>query len=126
MSTLSGTALADYGHPVFQRDGYVCVYCGFDGNGFNQWRQLARSQLRPDKAGGRDSKENYVTACHFCTSATSRMEFTPDQSDDEILKLKKEHVKSRLKAFRRFWSDHVAPKDDALPPERGASICRTP
>lgn len=33
MNMPDGAALGDNGHPVFQRDGFVCVYCGFDGNG---------------------------------------------------------------------------------------------
>ncbi len=119
MSTLSGTALGDYGHPVFQRDGFVCVYCGFDGNGFHQWRQLSVDHLRPADAGGTDSSDNLVTACNFCNSATSRMKFSPDQSANEILALKKQHVADRLKSFYKFWWEKVAPRDTALTPEQG-------
>ena len=126
MSTLSGTALGDYGHPVFERDGFVCVYCGFDGNGFHQWRQLSVDHLRPASAGGTDSPDNLVTSCNFCNSATSRMKFSPDQSADEILTLKKNHVADRLKRFRKFWSDKVAPRDIALTPEQGGVYLPNP
>ena len=121
MSTLSGTALGDYGHPVFKRDGFVCVYCGFDGNGFHQWRQLSVDHLRPAGDGGTDSRDNLVTACHFCNSATSRMKFSPDQTDDEILALKRERVRVRLKEFHQFWWNEVAPRDTALTPEQGGT-----
>jgi hypothetical protein len=119
MSTLSSTALGDYGHPVFQRDGFTCIYCGFDGNGFNQWRQLSVDHLRPKSVGGTDAADNLVTACNFCNSATSRMKFSQEQSTDEILTLKKEHVQARLKEFHRLWTDEVAPRESALTPEQG-------
>ena len=120
-SGLAGTALGDYGHPVFERDGFVCVYCGFDGNGFSQWRQLTVDHLRPKSCGGGDTVANLVTACHFCNAAISRMKFAEDLSDGEILELKKERVRERLQAFRRFWSDRVAPRDDALTPKQGGA-----
>ena len=126
MSTLSGTALGDYGHSVFKRDGFVCVYCGFDGNGFHQWRQLGVNHLRPTSSGGANSPDNLVTACNFCNSATSRMKFSPDQSADEILTLKKKHVADRLKSFHKFWSDKVAPRDIALTPEQGGVYLPNP
>ena len=119
MSTLSSTALGDYGHPVFQRDGFTCIYCGFDGNGFNQWRQLSVDHLRPKSVGGTDAADNLVTACNFCNSATSQMKFSQEQSTDEILTLKKEHVQARLKEFHRLWTDEVAPRESALTPEQG-------
>ena len=126
MSILSGTALGDYGHPVFQRDGFTCVYCGFDGNRFTQWRQLTVHHLRPMTAGGTSDMENLVTACHFCNSATSRMKFSPDQTSDEILASKKERTKSRLKEFHCLWSEQVIPRDSALTPEHGGAYLPLP
>ena len=119
MSALSGTALGDYGHQVFQRDGFTCVYCGFDGNGFAQWRQLSVDHLRPASDGGTDTSDNLVTACNFCNSSTSRMKFPSGLSADEILQRKREHVKARLKDFYKFWEGKVAPRDEALTPEQG-------
>ena len=119
MSTLKETSLGDYGHPVFKRDGFRCVYCGFDGNGFSQWRQLSLGRLRPAGSEGPDSDDNLVTACHFCNSVTARMKFSLDQRAGEILELKKARVKERLKAFHDFWSDEVAPKETVLTPEQG-------
>lgn len=123
---LSGTALGDYGHPVFKRDGFVCVYCGFDGNGFGQWRQLTVDHLRPKSCGGGDAVGNMVTACHFCNAAISRMKFAADLSDGEILELKKDRVRERLKVFRRFWSEEVAPRDEALTPQQGGDYLPYP
>ena len=116
---LADAALADYGHPVFARDGFTCVYCGFDGNGFDQWRQLSLEPLLPRNAGGTDDADNLVTVCRFCNSATSRMKFPPDLSSAEILTLKKERVRECLKPFQRFWKDQVAPRDSVLTPAQG-------
>ena len=126
MNILAGTSLGDYGHPVFKRDGFVCVYCGFDGNGFNNWRQLSVDHLRPRRIGGTDSEDNLLTACHFCNSSTSLMTFSPDQSASEVLKLKKEYVARRLKALYQFWSREVAPTDDALTPLQGSAYLPHP
>ena len=126
MDTLTGTALGDYGHAVFKRDGFVCVYCGFDGNAFGNWRQLSVDHLRSTSNPGTGSLENLVTSCHFCTSTTSKMEFSPGQSYDEILKLKREHVADRLNTFYKFWSDEVSPKLAALTPSQGGTYLPNP
>ena len=119
MNMLDGTSLGGYGHPVFKRDGFVCVYCGFDGAGFANWRQLGINRLRPVSSGAADSRDNLVTACHFCRSVTSRMKFFPDQSAEEILESKKKRVSERLEAFYKFWSTEVATKSTELTPEQG-------
>jgi Uma2 family endonuclease len=126
INALSGTALGDYGHSIFKRDGFVCVYCGFDGNGFGNWRQLSVNHLRPAGSGGTDATDNLVTACNFCNSATSRMTFPADKSADEILKLKREHVSNRLKPFYEFWSHEVAPRITALTPAQGGTYLPNP
>lgn len=116
---LADIATADYGHPVFARDGFRCVYCGFDGNGFAQWRQLSLDPLRPKSAGGTDDADNLVTACNFCAAATRQMKFAPALGSAEILTLKKERVKELLLPFHRFWKDQVAPRDGVLTPAQG-------
>ena len=126
MSALSGTSLGGYGHPIFKRDGYRCVFCGFDGNGFNQWRQLTIHRIRSKKEGGQRSADNLVTACQFCVSVASRMKFSTDLSRDEVLRLKQERVTKRLKDFRRFWTDEVALKDTALTSEQGGPYLPNP
>ena len=126
MSTLKETSLGDYGHPVFKRDGFRCVYCGFDGNGFSQWRQLSLGRLRPAGAGGTDSDDNLVTACHFCNSATSRMEFADEQTPGDILRLKKERVKERLEAFRGFWREKVHREGPVSTSRKGGPYLSTP
>ena len=126
MSTLKETSLGDYGHPVFKRDGFRCVYCGFDGNGFDRWRQLSLSRLTPVGAGGTDSDDNLVTACHFCNSVTARMKFSQDQSASEILASKKARVKERLEASRGFWWEKVHREGPVSTSRKGGPYLSTP
>ena len=126
MNMLDETSLGQYAHPVFKRDGYACVYCGFDGGGFNGWRQLTVDHLLPINMGGTASQDNLVTACNFCASATSDLKLRAEQSGNEILRLKKEHVAKRLKSFRKFWSEEVAPSDEALTPSQGGTYLPHP
>lgn len=123
---LADTATADYGHPVFARDGFRCVYCGFDGNGFAQWRQLSLEHLVPISAGGTDDPENLVTVCRFCNSSTSRMKFAAALAPAEILTLKKERIRERLQPFHRFWKEQVAPRDGVLTPAQGGAYLPYP
>jgi 5-methylcytosine-specific restriction endonuclease McrA len=44
---------------VFQRDGYKCVYCGFD-------KDLTIDHVIPRSAKGLTTKQNLVTACVHC------------------------------------------------------------
>ena len=123
---LADTARVDYGHPVFARDGFRCVYCGFDGNGFAQWRQLSLDRLRPKSAGGTDDPDNLVTACNFCAAATGKMKFAPALGNAEILTLKKKRVKELLPPFHRFWKGQVAPRDGVLTPAQGGAYLPYP
>ena len=108
MNTLAGTALGDYGHDVFKRDHFTCVYCGFDGRNFDNWLQLSVDHVRPRSAAGEDTLENTVTACKFCNSATSRMKFSPDAGKDEILELKRGRVAERREVLDKWGVEGVA------------------
>ena len=109
MSSLSGTALADYGAEVFKRDRFTCVYCGFDGRPFDNWMQLSLEHIFPKSSGGNDALDNLVTACRTCNSITSRMKFSEEASKEHILREKKERVTRRRKEFHRWWLNNVAP-----------------
>lgn len=51
---------------VFLRDEFRCVYCGFDGSGFDGWVFLSVDHFKPRHAGGTDDMENLMTACVSC------------------------------------------------------------
>ena len=94
-------SLCGYGREVHRRSGGICKYCSF-GKGSSLdpslWRQLTVEHIIPASRGGKLSdikkaletrfpdivpdvlndransidRENTITACHFCNSATSR------------------------------------------------------
>ena len=111
MSTnLSGTSLGDYGADTYERDHFTCAYCGFDGRAFDTWMQLSIDHVRPRSSGGIDDPANLVVACRACNCITSRMQFAPEVSIDEIIRAKRKRVAERRQAFYDHWLRLVAPR----------------
>jgi hypothetical protein len=101
---LYGTFLDDYGRDVLKRDNLKCRYCDLDGRIFDNWMQLSLDHVRPISSGGDPSAlDNQVTCCRACNSITSRMDFGPEVSREEILRMKKRHVTERRELFREAW-----------------------
>lgn len=65
--------------PLFQRDGYICLYCG----GRFAHRHLSRDHVTPFSQGGRDHWNNVVTACVRCNNHKAGR--TPQQAGMELL-----------------------------------------
>ena len=65
--------------PLFQRDGYLCMYCG----GQFRRRQLSRDHVTPFAQGGVDHWNNVVTACIRCNNHKAGR--TPQQAGMELL-----------------------------------------
>jgi 5-methylcytosine-specific restriction endonuclease McrA len=114
---LSGTSLGGYGAEVYEKYHFTCVYCGFDGRSFDSWMQLSIDHIRPRSCGGTDALDNLVVACQACNSITSRMEFGPDRSREDILREKRAKVRARRAVFYGHWLKAVAPRylDRPLP-----------
>lgn len=53
---------------VFQRDGFKCVYCDFDGTTFEGWAFLVVDHFKPTSLGGGNNLDNLKTACVICNS----------------------------------------------------------
>lgn len=51
---------------IFARDGFMCIYCGFDGRSFEGWQFLEVDHFKPRCLGGGDDRENLVTSCAIC------------------------------------------------------------
>jgi len=64
---------------LFQRDGYICLYCG----GCFSARQLSRDHVRPISQGGEDQWNNLVTACVRCNNHKAGR--TPEAAGMELL-----------------------------------------
>lgn len=67
---------------AFQRDNFTCKYCGR--NVQDDHIKLVIDHLEPRHSGGRDSLDNYITACVECNSGKS--DFCLSQT--QIIKLK--------------------------------------
>jgi 5-methylcytosine-specific restriction endonuclease McrA len=65
--------------PLFQRDGYLCLYCG---ERFPKGR-LSRDHVTPLSLGGTDSWNNVVSACVRCNNHKAGR--TPQQAGMELL-----------------------------------------
>lgn len=66
---------------LFQRDRFLCAYCG----SLLQGAKLTRDHVVPFSRGGRDIWMNVVTACRPCNEKKS--DLTPEQARMELLYL---------------------------------------
>lgn len=64
---------------LFQRDGFMCMYCGHQ---ITQ-RQLSRDHVMPVSRGGLDIWENVVTCCKTCNA--DKADRTPEQWGRQLL-----------------------------------------
>ena len=111
-----GDSLRGYGYEVMLRDGFRCVYCGYDGRDFPNWLQLTVDHVVPSHQGGSGDETNLVAVCHACNSITSRMRFADGMVVEEIIEDKKNRVRERRREFWEFWNANVA--EDQGPPSR--------
>ncbi|MCL4552796.1 MAG: hypothetical protein M1305_04500 [Candidatus Marsarchaeota archaeon] len=159
-------SLLGYGRAVHARSGGVCEYCGLGKErvDFSVWRQLSVDHVVPVKLfSGRGrtlrsvfpklpnvelrklAKEinriNLVTACNFCNSMTSRMDFaineilSSDSCDEatsvdaepvqdmlgrleqrvaQVLPMKRNRVRQRLAELRKTFDEEVRPELEAV------------
>jgi hypothetical protein len=49
---------------IYERDGFRCRYCGFDGSSFESWPFLTVDHINP--RGPRADPANLATCCHRC------------------------------------------------------------
>ena len=95
---------------TYERCHFTCVYCGFDGRGFDEWMQLSIDHVVPRSCGGTDEPQNRVAACGSCNCITSRMKFDATMPRAEILEKKREYIRESRKNYYRVWAEKVAPK----------------
>lgn len=65
--------------PLFQRDGYLCLYCGAQFH----YCELSRDHVTPFRLGGQDTWTNVVTACVRCNNYKAGR--TPEQAGMSLL-----------------------------------------
>jgi len=85
---------------IFERDGFKCVYCDFDGSTFKGWAFLAIDHLKPRHLGGGNERENLKTACIVCNAMKGGASY-PDQQHA------REALRAMWVAMEGYWEKHV-------------------
>ena len=101
-------SLRGYGRYVFERDNFICAYCGEDHSSFKMWRFLTVDHLLPPGHKDRELYKWQVAACSFCNTARNRTkyEITELTTPADIIKLKKQKIQETIDAYRAFWTEH--------------------
>jgi 5-methylcytosine-specific restriction endonuclease McrA len=83
-----GSAIMNDGwkHKIFERDGYKCVYCGWDGTqDLRAYMLLEPDHLVPRDKGGSPDADNVVTSCHICNNMKGQQVFRSiEEANSEI------------------------------------------
>jgi hypothetical protein len=103
-------ALRGYAYPTHQRDGFICVYCGWDGSKWPNWLFLSEDHLLPPGHPQRDNRDFIVTACRFCNEAHNRTVFDVEgKTPQELVAQKKALILEKRSEYRRFYDEKVNP-----------------
>ncbi len=86
---------------IYKRDGFRCLYCGFDGRTFDSWPFLEIDHINP--TGPRDDPANLATCCHRCNSWKGN---DPCQSVAQAKTIIAGHHEKNL----AFWNREVVPR----------------
>ena len=105
-------SLRGYSYAVHQRDGWKCVYCGWDGSAsFENWVFLSRDHLLPKGDPKREDPDYIVTACRFCNEVKQApSKNVVGKTKEEIIKQNKVHILERREEYRDFWEREVKGK----------------
>lgn len=95
---------------VFKRDGFKCQYCGRTPPEV----VLEIDHIIPKIAGGKDSIENYITACFDCNRGKGRIKLdsVPVSIQDNLAQLKEK--RRQLKAYNKFLRDLQEETEEAI------------
>ena len=112
MTTYSDS-LRGYGHKIYERDNFICQYCGIDGSqSFDIWLSLSIDHLLPKGHPNRDNPDYIVTACNFCNTADNHY-FTKydlnfdNISPEQLIEQRKPYVQKVRDNYREFWEANV-------------------
>ena len=101
-------SLRGYALPIHERDGFICVYCGWDGTRWPNWLFLSWDHLLPKDHPQREQEEFIVTACRFCNGVHNKTKFDVEgKPPDEIVAIKRQKVSERTAEYREFWDENV-------------------
>ena len=117
----SGESLRGYGHQIYQRDGFKCVYCGADGSkSFDTWLTLTCDHLLPKGYPERENEDFIVTACNFCNVAENRYFSKVEKlglkfdglTREQLISQRKPFVEEVRRKFKEFWEKEVFPLNE--------------
>jgi hypothetical protein len=94
-----------YEQEVYERDGFKCVYCGYDGKASPEAWHRGRFNIDhwiPRSKGGTDEMENLRTACGACNSGKGDNEFPSLEAAQLWLRIYREECADP------FWETYVA------------------
>lgn len=101
-------ALRGYAYPTNKRDGFKCVYCGWDGSEWPKWLFLSEDHLLPKSNPLRNDKRFIVTACRFCNEACNKTIFPVEgKTPEEIVEIKKIAITKVRDEYFRFWHENI-------------------
>ena len=107
-------SLRGYGHRIYERDDYICRYCGVDGKkSFDVWLHLSVDHLLPVGHPDRENDDFKVTACRFCNEADNQY-FTKygltfdGLTPDQLVAQRLLYVQKVREEYRRFWEENVS------------------
>ena len=86
---------------IYERDGFRCLYCDFDGSKFETWPFLTIDHINPH--GPRDDPANLTTCCHRCNDWKGN---TPCENIEQA----KEIIAQERKWNFAFWQKNVVPR----------------
>jgi 5-methylcytosine-specific restriction endonuclease McrA len=85
---------------IYERDGFRCLYCGFDGASFETFPMLEIDHINPD---GPDEPANLATCCHACNA-------TKWHDPCESLAQAKEILARHRRVNLANWEKNVLPR----------------
>jgi hypothetical protein len=109
-------ALRGPGFEVLKRDGFQCVYCGFDGSQtFSGWLCLSVDHLLPEEHPLRDETEYKAAACRFCNEADNQYFVKAHErgitfegkTREELIAQRKPYVLKTRDSYLEFWRANV-------------------
>ena len=86
---------------IYERDGFRCSYCNFDGRSFEAFGFLSIDHIDP--TGLRDDPENLTTCCRRCNDWKWR---TPCKSVEQA----KEIISRERELNQGYWEKNVRPR----------------